>query len=79
MIPLEKNNRNFDLPLLGNLGKEGENGLIKQIQKLKNTKILIQTNEEDIFWQESKKVRTYIQKNYKREGTIEDFDVYYIK
>ena len=41
--------------------------------------ILIQTNEEDIFWQESKKVRKYIQENYKKERTIEDFDVYYIE
>lgn len=79
MLPLSKNNNLFDLPLLGNLGKEGEEGLIRQIKELKNTKILILTNEEDMFWQESKKARKYIQENYKKEGTIENFDIYYIE
>ncbi len=74
-----KNNKNFDLPFLGNLGKDGEEGLIKEIQKLKNTKILIKTNEKDVFWQESKKVRKYIKDNYDKEGTIEDFDIYNIQ
>ena len=66
------------MPNLGNLGKNGENGLIEEIKQMKNTKILIQTNEEDMFWQESKKVRKYIQENYIKEGTIGDFDIYYI-
>ena len=74
-----KNNKNFDLPFLGNLGKDGEEGLIQEIQQLKNTKILIKTNEEDVFWQESKKVRKYIKDNYEKEGTIEDFDIYNIQ
>ena len=78
MSPLKKHNGDLDLPILGNLGKEGETGLINKIKSLKNTKILIQTNEEDIFWQESKNVRKYIQDNYTKEGTIEDFDIYYI-
>ena len=78
MVPLNKNNNIYDLPNLGNLGKKGEDGLIEEIKQMKNTKILIQTNEEDIFWQESKKVRKYIQENYIKEGTIEDFDIYYI-
>ena len=39
-------------------------------------KILIKTNEEDVFWQESKKTREYIKNNYIKEGTIEDFDIY---
>ena len=73
---LEKNNKNFDLPFLGNLGKYGENGLIEEIKQLRNTKILIKTNEEDVFWQESKKTREYIKNNYIKEGTIEDFDIY---
>ena len=59
-ILTDDNNNNFDLPFLGNLGKNGEEGLIQEIQQLKNTKILIKTNEEDVFWQESKKVRKYI-------------------
>ena len=77
-IYLCENNKNFDLPFLGNLGKDGEEGLIQKIKQLKNTKILIKTNEEDVFWQESKKVRKYIKDNYEKEGTIEDFDIYNI-
>ena len=78
-ILTDDNNNNFDLPFLGNLGKNGEEGLIQEIQQLKNTKILIKTNEEDVFWQESKKVRKYIKDNYEKEGTIEDFDIYNIQ
>lgn len=78
MLPLQKNNQDFDLPFLGNLGREGEDGLIGQISNLKKTKILIQANKEDVFWQESEKVREYIQSNYKKEGTIADFDIYFI-
>lgn len=78
MVPLNKSNNIYDLPNLGNLGKKGEDGLIEEIKQMKNTKILIQTNEEDMFWQESKKVRKYIQENYIKEGTIGDFDIYYI-
>ena len=79
MLPLQKNDREFDLPIQGNLGIQGEDGLIEKIQKQSNAKILIQTNEEDIFWQESKKARKYIEESYEKEGTIEDFDIYSIK
>ena len=72
------NNKKIDLPFLGNLGKDGENGLIEEIKQLRNTKILIKTNEEDVFWQESKKTREYIKNNYIKEGTIEDFDIYIV-
>lgn len=78
-ILTDDNNKNFDLPFLGNLGKDGEEGLIQEIKQLKNTKILIKTNEKDVFWQESKKVRKYIKDNYEKEGTIEEFDIYNIQ
>ena len=78
-ILTDDNNKNFDLQFLGNLGKNGEEGLIQEIQQSKNTKILIKTNEEDVFWQESKKVRKYIKDNYKKGGTIGDFDIYNIQ
>lgn len=78
-ILTDDNNKNFDLPFLGNLGKDGEEGLIQEIKQFKNTKILIKTNEKDVFWQESKKVRKYIKDNYEKEGTIEDFDIYNIQ
>ena len=71
---LKKNNKNLDLPFRGNLGKEGEDGLIKQVRELKDgTKILISKKE---FWQESKKLREIITQEFKKEGEIEDFFIY---
>ena len=76
---LNKNNKNMDLPFFGNFGKNGENGIIKEVQDLKEkTKILI-THDEfkkyEIF-QESKKLNEFIINNYKKTGEIEDFYIY---
>ena len=73
---LGRNNGEMDLPFYGNLGKDGEDGLIEQIKQLKNTKILILT-QEDTMYQESKKVMEYIKENYPKEGEIGQFSIYY--
>lgn len=78
MVKLNKNNGILDLAFVGNLGKDGENGIIAEIQNLKNTLILIQTSEE-IFWQESKNAREYIINNYDKIGEIQEYSIYYIK
>ena len=71
---LNKNNKNIDLPFLGNLGKDGEDGLISEVQNLNSgTKILI---SKEKFWQESEKLRNIIMNNYKKIGEIEDFYIY---
>lgn len=71
---LEKNNKNMDLPFLGNLGKEGEEGLILEVQNLKQgTKILI---DKEKFWQDSDKLRNMIINEYKKIGEIEDFYIH---
>lgn len=75
---LNRNNGDFDLPFYGNMGKAGENGMIEKISKLKNTKILILT-EEDKEFQESKKIMDYIKNNMKYEGTIQQFSIYTAK
>ena len=75
-IPEKRSNGVYDLPLKGNLGKEGEQGIIKRIENLKNTEILMEKDEEKIIWQESKKVREYITKNLKQKGEIEEFLIY---
>ena len=79
MIHLNENNGVFDLPSLGNMGKGGEEELIEKIEGLQNTLILIQTDEEKIFWQESKKIRKHIINNYKKVGEISEYSVYYIE
>lgn len=75
---LNRNNGDMDLPFNGNLGKQGENGLIRKISNLSNTKILILTKEDD-YYQESQKVVKYIKQNLEYEGTINRFSIYYIK
>ena len=75
MNVLNKNNKNLDLPLAGNLGKNGKNELIKDILELKKrTKILIKN--EIICYQELEEVRNIILKNYNKIGEIEDFYIY---
>lgn len=72
---LNKNNKDMDLPFYGNLGKEGENGLIKKVANLTNTKILILT-QEDNYYQESKNTMKFIKENLEYEGTINRFSIY---
>lgn len=76
MIQTNRSNGIMDLPNKGNLGKEGEEGLIEKIKNLYNTEILIEKNEEDLMWQESKMVREYILNNMQKIGEIEEFYIY---
>ena len=76
MSLLRLNNKDFDLPFLGNLGYKGEEGLIEQIDNLSNTKILITKDEEDKIFQESSKIREYIMENLEQDGEIGDFLIY---
>lgn len=77
MVPLGINNGIFDLPNLGNFGKDGEEGLINKIKNLKNTVILIETEtDKNIIGQESKKAREYILQNCEKVGEIEEYSIY---
>lgn len=76
MIPLKRNNGKFDLPLLGNLGKDGEEGLIDEIKKLENTQILLYKGKGDISDQESEKAINYIKNNWEKIDSIGEFEVY---
>ena len=76
MIPLKRSNGVMDLPFLGNLGKDGEDGLISKINELKNSEFLIINNPNDLFWQESKKIYNYIIDNLTKKGEIENFYIY---
>lgn len=74
---LNKNNGKMDLPFYGNLGKEGEDGLIREIDELKNTNLLI-LKEKDTVFQESEKVREHIINTYEQIGKVGNFFVYKI-
>ena len=72
---LHKNNRNMDMPLVGNLGKGGEEGLISEVRNLKEkTQILIPKTK--LSWQESEKLRNVIMNELKQIGEIENFYIY---
>lgn len=77
MIPLDKYNKDYDLFLKGNLGKDGEDG---QIEKIKNKDgneiILIRKSELDLNWQTPTKVNDYIRDNLQKIGEIEIYEIY---
>lgn len=77
MMPLNRSNGNMDEPLLGNFGKDGENGVIEEISKMENTKIMI--NKEKNIYQESDKIIQYIKDNMNYIGEIEDLLIYQTK
>ena len=75
---LKINNGKFDLNFRGNLGKNGEQGLIEEIKKMKNTYILIATEEKNIFEQESELAINYVKNNYTKLEEVEEYSVYKI-
>ncbi len=75
-IVLNTSNGAMDIPFFGNFGKSGEEGMLKQIQELKDANILIERDEHDMVWQESKKIRKWIQENLNCVGEIENFLIY---
>lgn len=77
MIPADKCNKDFDMFLVGNLGKDGEEGQIEKIKNMNNSEmILIMNNKYPVNWQTPKKVIEYIIKNLDKIGEIGTFDLY---
>ena len=69
----------LDLTLKGNLGKDKVEGLILLINNMKEVEILIDKNEIDMHYQESKKVREYVKNSMEKIGEIEEFEIYKAK
>ena len=76
MIPLKRSNGAMDLPFLGNMGKNGEDAMIEKIEQMHDIKIFIQKDENNLSWQESKKINDYIKENLEYLGEIEKFAIY---
>ena len=72
----------FDLPLKGNLGYNGEEKLINKIKKIKDGSIIVVNNayfeltEDGSKNQSSKKIYDYITKNYGSIGQFHKFKIY---
>lgn len=75
MIPLKQNNKEFDMLLLGNLGKDGEKGVIEKLKGFKGKKIILM-NKEKNSWQESDKIIEFVKNNFTKIGEIEDILIY---
>ena len=76
MVPLKRNNGDFDLPFKGNLGIEGEDGLIEKVDNMKNVQFLIYKNEDESIYQESEKVKEHVKNTKKYVGEIAGFEIY---
>ena len=75
-IPMDIYNKNFDMFLKGNIGKNGEEGLISNIENSTNNIYLIKKEGATLNWQTPKSVIEYIRKNMKKLGSIEYYDIY---
>lgn len=77
MIPLDKYNKDYDMFLKGNVGKDGEEGQIQKIkQKDENNLYLIRNEKLKSNWQTPLKVIDYIRDNLEKIEEIEIYDVY---
>lgn len=76
MIPIDKYNKNFDMLLKGNIGKDGEDGIINNIKTSSNCLYLIMKPQYTQNWQTTTKIIDYIKNNFYFVDEISIFDVY---
>ena len=77
MIPIDKYNKDYDMFLKGNIGKDGEQGQIEKIeQSNENCLYLIRKKEYNNNWQTPTKVLEHIRNSLEKVDEIEIFDVY---
>lgn len=77
MIPLDKYNKDYDMFLKGNIGKDGEEGQIEKIkQRDESTLYLIRKENKRSNWQTPMSVVRYIRNNLEKIDDIEIYDVY---
>ena len=74
MNMLNRTNNKFDLPFLGNLGSEGENGIINELKNLKNTQVLLL--KDGMKYQESEKIWNFVVDNFKKIGEVGNYYIY---
>ena len=77
MIPINKYNKDYDMFLKGNIGKDGEDGQIQRIKERdKNNIYLIRNRRLENNWQIPQKVIEYIRENLEKIEEIEMYEVY---
>lgn len=76
MIPLDKYNKDYDMFLKGNIGKDGEEGQIEKInQRQENELFLIRKENLKTNWQTPLNVVNYIRENLSK---IDEISIYYV-
>ena len=75
MIVADKYHKHFEMLTKGNMGSRGEDGVIADMEQMENTIFLI-SPEPSNNRQSSEKIRSHIQNNYTKVGTILRYDIY---
>ena len=77
MISINKYNKDYDMFLKGNIGKDGEQGQIERIKnKDKNELLLIRKPKFKSNWQTPLEVLNYIRDNLEKIDSVSIYDVY---
>ena len=76
-IPIEKYTKNYDMFLKGNIGKDGEEGIIDKIKSnSENVIYLIKQDGYSLNWQTPTKVIDYVKNNFKKIENVDIFTAY---
>ncbi|MBO5477413.1 MAG: glycosyltransferase family 39 protein [Clostridia bacterium] len=75
-IPLDQYTKNYDMFVVGNFGKDGEDGIIEDLKTKEDCIILIKNENHERNWQNPEKVREYIIENMEKIGEVDVFDIY---
>ena len=75
-IPIDVYNKNYDMFLIGNLGKDGEQGIIEDIKNEEDAIYLVKNEQYLRNWQNPEGVREYVINNLEKTGELLYFDIY---
>lgn len=77
MIPLNKYNKDYDMFLKGNIGKDGEQGQIEKIQNRNDNELyLIRNSKLRSNWQTPLNVVNFVRNNLEKIGEISIYEVF---
>lgn len=77
MIPLNEYNKDYDMFLKGNIGKDGEQGQIEKIQNRNDKELyLIRNSKLRSNWQTPLNVVNYVRNNLEKIGEISIYEVF---
>lgn len=77
MIPLDKYNKDYDMFLKGNIGKDGQEGQINRIQQRQESELyLIRKENFRTNWQTPLNVIKYVRENLNKIDELSIYDVY---